>query len=49
MRAGMLRSQLATLEPPAADERHVALTIDAAPSALADRALSALGLSVRAA
>jgi gluconokinase len=49
MKAGMLRSQLATLEPPAADERHIALTIDAAPSALADRVLSALGLSARAA
>lgn len=49
MKAGMLRSQLATLEAPAADEHHLTLAIDAAPSALADRALSALALSAYAA
>lgn len=38
MKAGMLQSQLNLLEPPAGDERHLALDIDATPEALAERA-----------
>ncbi|MET3566179.1 gluconokinase [Leifsonia sp. 563] len=38
MKSGMLQSQLATLEPPAGDERHLTLDIAEPPSALAARA-----------
>ena len=42
MKAGMLDSQLAVLEPPADDERHITLDIAAAPATLAARAAAAL-------
>lgn len=42
MKAGMLQSQLDLLEPPAADERHVTLSIDDTPDALTTRAAALL-------
>lgn len=42
MKAGMLRSQLEALEPPAPDERHLTLDIAAPPSVLADRAAASV-------
>ncbi|WP_431246714.1 gluconokinase [Leifsonia xyli] len=48
MKAGMLQSQLDLLEPPADDERHLTLTVDAPPATLAASALSALAESAAA-
>ena len=42
MKAGMLESQLALLEPPADDERHLTLDIAATPPELVERAAAAV-------
>lgn len=42
MKASMLESQLATLEPPAADENVVVVDIDSSPEHIVDRALQQL-------
>ena len=49
MKAGMLQSQLALLEPPAHDERHLTLDIDASPAELSDRVAAALAETDRVA
>ena len=42
MKAGMLESQLALLEPPASDERHLTVDIAATPAELVERVAAAL-------
>lgn len=42
MPVSLLDSQLAALEPPGPDERHVAIDIDASPTAICDAFLAAL-------
>ncbi len=42
MKAGMLQSQLALLEPPADDERHLTVGIDAPPAELVERIAAAV-------
>ena len=47
MPASLLDSQLATLEPPAADEPAITLDVHAPPGALADAVIARLGLRPR--